>query len=73
MRRRQLRKLYNRLCELQKMKLSAKALLIKTGEAKKQVGRVFGSLSLMAYCLQVTLRRRLRDLAYGLTPRAGLN
>jgi hypothetical protein len=166
MRRRQLRKLYNRLCELQKMKLSAKTLLIKIGEAKKEAGRVFGLLDLkvstprkrkakktkarvsfsfrvnrakfreayrregqyllrsnlaeqtpatlweyylqlthveeafknlkgdlglrplyhqlehrieahifiafMAYCLQVTLRRRLRDLAPGLTPRAVL-
>jgi transposase len=166
MRRRQLRKLYNRLRELQKMKLSAKTLLIKIGEAKKEAGRVFGLLDLklptprkrkakkakapvsfsfrvnrtkfrdayrregqyllrsnlaqqtpatlweyylqlthveeafknlkgdlslrplyhqlehrieahifiafMAYCLQVTLRRRLRDLAPGLTPRAVL-
>jgi hypothetical protein len=35
MRRRRLRKLWNRLCELQKMTLDAKALLIKIGEAKK--------------------------------------
>jgi transposase len=47
MRRRQLRKLYKRLSELQKMKqLSAKALLIKIGEAKKEAGRVFGLLDL---------------------------
>jgi hypothetical protein len=46
MRRRQLRKLYNRLRELQKMKLSAKTLLIKIGEAKKEAGRVFGLLDL---------------------------
>jgi transposase len=166
MRRRQLRKLYNRLRELQEMKLSTKTLLIKIGEAKKEAGRVFGLLDLklptprrrkakkakarvrfsfrinraklrdayrregqyllrsnlaqqapaplweyylqltqveeafknlkgdlglrplyhqlehrieahifiafMAYCLQVTLRRRLRDLAPGLTPRAVL-
>lgn len=166
MRRRQLRKLYDRLGELQKMKLSAQTLLIKLGEAKKEAGRVFGLLDLkvatprkrkakktkarvsfsfrvnrakfreayrregqyllrsnlaeqtsatlweyylqlthveeafknlkgdlglrplyhqlehrieahifiafMAYCLQVTLRRRLRDLAPGLTPRAVL-
>jgi transposase len=165
-RRRQLRKLYNRLGDLQTMKLSAKALLIKIGEAKKEAGRVFGLLDLklptprrgkakktkapgrfdfrinrakfrdtyrregqyllrsnlalqapatlweyytqlthveeafknlkgdlglrplyhqlehrieahifiafVAYCLQVTLRRRLRDLAPGLTPRAVL-
>jgi hypothetical protein len=45
-RRRQLRKLYNRLGELQKMKLSTKALLIKIGEAKKEAGRVFGLLDL---------------------------
>jgi hypothetical protein len=37
MRKRQLRKLWNRLCELQKMKLTAKALLIKIGEAKKEI------------------------------------
>jgi hypothetical protein len=29
-------------------------------------------IAFMAYCLQVTLRRRLRDLAPGLTPRAVL-
>jgi hypothetical protein len=29
-------------------------------------------ISFLAYCLQVTLRRRLRDLAPGLTPRAVL-
>jgi DDE family transposase len=46
MRRRQLRKLYQRLGELQKMKLSAKTLLIKIGEAKKEAGRVFGLLDL---------------------------
>jgi transposase len=161
MRRRQLRKLWNRLCELQKMKLTAKALLIKIGEAKKEAGRAFGLIELtlphpsksktnvrfhfrvnrpkfrdtyrregqyllrsnlsqqvpatlwesytqlteveeafkhlkgdlgirpifhqhghrieahifiafVTYCLQVTLRRRLRDLAPGLTPRAVL-
>ena len=38
MRRRRLRKLWNRLCELQKMKLNTKALLIKIGEAKKEAG-----------------------------------
>jgi transposase len=42
MRKRRLRKLWDRLCELKKMKLSAKALLIKIGEAKKEAGRVFG-------------------------------
>ena len=36
MRQRRLRKLWNRLCELQKMKLNTKALLIKIGEAKKR-------------------------------------
>ena len=46
MRRRKLRKLWNRLCELQKMKLTAKALLIKIGEAKKEAGRVFGLIDL---------------------------
>jgi len=46
MRRRQLRKLWNRLCELQKMKLTAKGLLIKIGEAKKEAGRVFGLIDL---------------------------
>ena len=46
MRRRKLRKLWNRLCELQKMKLTAKALLIKIGEAKKEAGRVFGLIEL---------------------------
>jgi transposase len=46
MRKRQLRKLWNRLCELQKMKLTAKALLIKIGEAKKEAGRVFGLIDL---------------------------
>jgi len=45
-RKRRLRKLWNRLCELQKMKLSAKALLIKIGEAKKEAGRVFGLIDL---------------------------
>ena len=35
MRRRKLKKLWNRLCELQKIKLTTKALLIKNGEAKK--------------------------------------
>ena len=34
MRRRRLRKLWNRLCELQKMKLNTKALLIKIGEGR---------------------------------------
>jgi transposase len=160
-RKRRLRKLWNRLCELKKMKLTAKRLLIKIGEAKKEAGRVFGLVDLklpnpsksktqvnfsfrinrdkfrdayrregqyllrsnlcqqapatlwqyytqliqveeafknlkgdlgirpifhqlphrieahifiafVAYCLQVTLRRRLRDLAPGLTPRAVL-
>ena len=33
-------------CELQKMKLTAKGLLIKIGEAKKEVGRVFGVIEL---------------------------
>ncbi len=46
MRRRRLRKLWNRLCELQKMKLNTKALLIKIGEAKKEAGRTFGSIDL---------------------------
>jgi hypothetical protein len=46
MRRRKLRKLWNRLCELQKMKLTAKGLLIKIGEAKKEAGRVFGLIDL---------------------------
>jgi transposase len=46
MRRRRLRKLWNRLCELQKMKLSTKALLIKIGEAKKEAGRAFGLIDL---------------------------
>jgi len=46
MRRRKLRKLWNRLCELQKMKLTAKGLLIKIGEAKKEAGRVFGLIEL---------------------------
>ena len=46
MRRRRLRKLWNRLCELQKMKLNTKALLIKIGEAKKDAGRAFGLIDL---------------------------
>jgi hypothetical protein len=46
MRRRRLRKLWNRLCELQKMKLNLKALLIKIGEAKKEAGRAFGLIDL---------------------------
>src|SRR6202011_3799399 len=46
MRRRRLRKLWNRLCELQKMKLNTKALLIKIGEAKKEAGRTFGLIDL---------------------------
>jgi transposase len=46
MRKRRLRKLWDRLCELKKMKLSAKALLIKIGEAKKEAGRVFGLIDL---------------------------
>jgi len=46
MRRRRLRKLWNRLCELQKMKLNPKALLIKIGEAKKEAGRAFGLIDL---------------------------
>ena len=46
MRKRRLRKLWDRLCELEKMKLSAKALLIKIGEAKKEAGRVFGLIDL---------------------------
>src|SRR5271169_4576034 len=46
MRRRRLRKLWNRLCELQKMKLNTKALLIKIGEAKKEAGRAFGLIEL---------------------------
>ena len=45
-RKRRLRKLWDRLCELKKMKLSAKALLIKIGEAKKEAGRVFGLIDL---------------------------
>ena len=44
--RRRLRKLWNRLCELQKMKLNTKALLIKIGEAKKEAGRAFGLIDL---------------------------
>ena len=46
MRRRKLRKLWNRLGELQKMRLTAKVLLIKIGEAKKEAGRVFGLIEL---------------------------
>jgi transposase len=46
MRKRRLRKLWDRLCELKQMKLSAKALLIKIGEAKKEAGRVFGLIDL---------------------------
>ena len=46
MRRRRLRKLWNRLCELQKMKLNTKVLLIKIGEAKKDAGRAFGLIDL---------------------------
>ena len=46
MRKRRLRKLWDRLCELKNMKLSAKALLIKIGEAKKEAGRVFGLIDL---------------------------
>ena len=46
MRRRRLRKLWNRLCELQKMKFNTKALLIKIGEAKKEDGRAFGLIDL---------------------------
>jgi transposase len=46
MRKRRLRKLWDRLCELKKMKLSAKVLLIKIGEAKKEAGRVFGLIDL---------------------------
>jgi transposase len=46
MRQRRLRKLWNRLCELQKMKLNTKALLIKIGEAKKEAGRAFGLIDL---------------------------
>jgi transposase len=45
-RKRRLRKLWDRLCELKKMKLSAKALLIKIGEAKKEAGGVFGLIDL---------------------------
>ena len=45
-RKRRLRKLWDRLCELKKMKLSAKALLIKIGEAKKEAGLVFGLIDL---------------------------
>jgi len=45
-RKRRLRKLWDRLCELKKMKLSAKALLIKIGEAEKEAGRVFGLIDL---------------------------
>jgi hypothetical protein len=46
MRRRRLRKLWNRLGELQKMKLNTEALLIKIGEAKKEAGRAFGLIDL---------------------------
>src|SRR5260370_23270422 len=46
MRQRRLRKLWNRLCELRKMKLNTKALLIKIGEAKKEAGRAFGLIDL---------------------------
>jgi hypothetical protein len=46
MRRRRLRKLWDRLCELQTMKLNTKALLIKIGEAKKEAGRAFGLIDL---------------------------
>jgi hypothetical protein len=38
MRRRRLRKLWNRLGELQKMKLNTKALLIKIGEPRRRPG-----------------------------------
>src|SRR5207245_9490105 len=45
-RRRYIRKLWKRLCELQKMKLNTKALLIKSGEAKKEGRRAFGLIDL---------------------------
>jgi hypothetical protein len=44
--RRRLRELLNRLGELQEMKLNTKVLLIKIGEAKKEVGRAFGLIDL---------------------------
>lgn len=46
MRRRQLKKLLQRLRQLQGMKLTASALLIKIGEAKKEAGRTFGLVDL---------------------------
>lgn len=46
MRQRKLRKLLQRLLQLQGMKLTARALLIKIGEAKKEAGRAFGLVDL---------------------------
>src|SRR6202043_2661258 len=46
MRQRRLRKLWNRLCELQKRKLNTKALLIKIGGCKKEAGCAFGLIDL---------------------------
>jgi transposase len=58
MRKRRLRKLWDRLCELKKMKLSAKALLIKIGEAKKEAGRVFGLIDLKLANLSKSKRKK---------------
>jgi hypothetical protein len=68
MRRRRLRKLWNRLCELQKMKLNTRALLIKIGEAKKEAGRAFGLID-----LKLPIRAgRKRESRKGKSPKLNL-
>ena len=46
MRRRRLRKLIRRLCELQKQDLTRDELLLKLGAAKKEAGRAYGLLAI---------------------------
>ena len=77
MRQRKLKDLWQRLKELQEQSLSRDQLLIKLGSAKKAAGRAYSIeahifVAFLSYCLQVTLKQRLKALAPGLTPRAVL-
>src|SRR5207247_1364516 len=72
-RRRQLKRLWARLKQLSTMQLTREELLMKLGAARDQArveAHVF--IAFLAYCLHVTLARRLHALAPGLTPRSVL-
>lgn len=63
MRRRRLKRLWRRLKELRGQDISR--------DDERIEALIF--LAFLAYCLQVTLKARLRPLAPGLTPRAALD